>query len=330
VSIDMGAETDSRASTTSLALLAAAGSFGVLVALGLAGRSASLGRWRNLKTVCAVFALLTMARWLLFGTWLPPLWLEAGPSLESFLWMPAWCLFVVLGVVVSRGHDRFIYGWIVAVGWSMASLVAQEEAGFGVALVPAVGAMAVFFGRAWMSLPSKWMGLLVVALLLTVDLRRAEAALEGVRTDRLSNFLQGRGMGRFLLWRFESEDRVVVHRPGVLGYYSRRPLIDLSGRIHSSRPSPQQALAQEPVAVLPDRSIVSHKAQRVLMGSDWPEELEARYKQYAIQHQKAWNMVDVDPVWFHLYIRKDLPMLRPEIPASNGNILPRSDPFGAP
>jgi hypothetical protein len=105
-------------------------------------------------------------------------------------------------------------------------------------------------------------------------------------------------------------------------------MIDLSGVLHGRSMTPKDALMMDPVAVLPHRSIVSHKAQRIPMGTAWPDMLEGRYKQYAIQHQKQWRMVDVNPVWFHLYIRKDLPMLRPEIPKSNGNILPKKDPFG--
>ena len=134
-------------------------------------------------------------------------------------------------------------------------------------------------------------------------------------------------MGRFLLWRFEECDQVVVHQAGIVGYFSRRGMIDLSGSLHGHPVTPADALSNNPVAVLPPRSIVSHKAQRILMDTEWPRMLEDRYKQYAIQHQKQWKMVDMHPVWFHLYIRKDLPMLRPDIPASNGNIMPKEDPF---
>ena len=329
ISQDIDRPSEGRQSACLLAVLSWTGLFGVVVALGLALVGVRRGRWRNLKIVVLMFGVLTAARLVLYSTWLPPMsgreW-----SVSAFSWFPVWSALALIGVVRCFRTERFLYAWVVLVGWGMALTGMVESTGFGVSIVPTVGAMAVLFAETWSWLRIKSLGYALVFAVLVVDARTSEMALEEVRTERLSHYLQNKGMGRFLLWRFAPEDSIVVHRPGVIGYYSRRPLIDLSGRIHDKPPSPQEALNLNPVAVLPERSIVSQKAQRLIMSSSWPQSLEKRYKQYAIQHQKAWQMVDINPVWFHIYIRKDLPMLRPEIPKSNGNILPRANPFGDP
>ena len=270
-----------------------------------------------------------MFRWFLY-TSVVPVFPRFDPALSGFDRFPVWSALVFVGVVVSSRANRMMYGWVVLLGWVLAWMSAEDSTGFGVSMVPTVGAMAVLSADALYWLRGRWLSGVVVLLLVGVDARRSEVMVEEIRTARLSHYFQSKGMGRFLLWRFGPTDAILVHRPGVVGYYARRPLIDLSGRIHDSVPTPSEALHLNPVAVLPDRSIVSHKAQRLVMGSEWPSQLEDRYKQYAIQHQKGWQMVDVDPVWFHLYIRKDLPMLRPEIPKSNGNIMPPDNPFGDP
>ena len=326
---DLKSPSERRTTAYLLGILSWSGLFGLMVALGFAVTAAVQGRWRNLRVVAAMFACLTVVRWLLYATWLPPLPL-GELSFAPFEWFRAWSLLVVVGVILAIRSERMLYGWIVCVGWGLASYGPVEDAAFGASIVPTVGAMAVLFAETWTKLPIKGLGVIMMFLVFGLDGTRAERALEGVRTERLSHYLQSKAMGRFLLWRFGPDDLVVVHRPGVVGYYSRRPLIDLSGRIHENIPSPEEALGRNPSAVLPDRSIVSQKAQRLIMNAEWPTQLDERYKQYAIQHQKAWQMVDVDPVWFHIYIRKDLPMLRPEIPKSNGNILPSKNPFGDP
>lgn len=318
---DVKTKSQGRQSAMALGLLCCTGISGQVVAAGLALLGFRLGHKRNLTIVAAVLVVLNGIRRAVFGTWVPPVLIGPESISAIFSWMPALCLLSLLGLVVSWRRAQFPYIWALAVGWVSALVLGQEAGGFGVALLPAIGVMAVFVAHAMHMHRSLWFPLLMVLLVVGIDGRQGEQAVEDIRRSRLSHYLQGRGMGRFLLWRFGSDDRVVVHRPGVIGYYSRRPLIDMSGRLGGGV-TPEQALQENPVAVLPVRSIVSQKAQRVEMPESWPDQLEQRYKQYAIQHQKPWKMVDVDPVWFHIYIRKDLPMLRADIPASNGNILP--------
>ena len=329
---DLKSAKDRPQSTIALALLSWSGWLGLMASLGLASLSVRLGRWRNLMVVGLCFGLLTVLRWLLFKTVIPPVLSMPEGGWDVFAWMPGMCALSLVGLVASWriGRPFLPYAVILVSTWIGGFMGGQPAHGFGVALIPAVGVMVVLIADTIDQGHSKWWWIVIGLLMIGHDLKKGEAALSSVRQARLTNYFQGRGMGRFLLWRFNSEDRIIVHRPGVVSYYARRPVTDMSGRLHKNRPTPEQALEANPVAVLPEKSIVSQKAQRLELGDAWSPMLERHYKQYAIQHQKAWQMVDFDPVWFHIYIRKDLPMLRPDIPESNGNILPRADPFGAP
>ncbi len=312
-----------------LVLLTWSGVYGWLVALGLACFGARKQMWTPLRAVALASLVLVALRLWFFDAWLPPLQSFAIAGLEDFRWLIATLLTAGCGAILMCWRHRAPTPevWVLLVGVVSAGLWVRGLDGFGAAVVPMAGVLLLVCGELLARIPGAVWVLLCGSLLIGIDGVRTEMAVEGVRHERLRDFHQGRGMGRFLLWRFEENDQIVVHRAGVVGYFSRRGMIDLSGVLHGRPVTPEDALLKNPVAVLPHRSIVSHKAQRILMDTEWPRMLEDRYKQYAIQHQKQWQMVDMHPVWFHLYIRKDLPMLRPEIPASNGNIMPKEAPF---
>ena len=319
----------SRLTLAALLILSMSGIFGAVVALGLSGLGMRAGRWGPLKVVVCALVGLTLVRWTVFGTWLPPLLVNAHSGMEALLLMPVLVTTGMMGIALgwTQGVRTHALAWVVVVGMIYAALSGEPDHGFGSALVPAVGAFAVLSAHVVLAHPSRYWAMVFLLATASIDVRQTEAKLDDVAHARMADFLQSRGMGRFLLWRFEPEDAVVVHKPGALGYYSRRPIIDLSGRLKGAI-SRDAALEQNPVAVVPNRKMVSSEPQRLYLDPPWPPQLEQRYKQYAIQHQKPWQMVEVNPVWFHLYIRRDLPMLRPEIPKSNGNILPPDDPFG--
>jgi len=313
-----------------LFVLSVSGLFGMVISLGLALIAAPVHRWRCLRVVFSGILCVVVLRWAIFGTWASPVFIGPENGLEALWLMPIFVAMGWLGILFGRPQWRrtMALAWVLVVGTGFAAWTGQTTHGFGAALIPVMGAVTLLASNVLAAHRSVLWGLVLIGAAVMVDVRQTEAKLPDVAHARMSDFLQSRGMGRFLLWRFEPDDRVVVHKPGAVPYYSRRPVVDLSGRLHGHPVTPDAALAHDPVAVLPDRKLVSRKAQRLAMQSDWPDRLEKRYNQYAIQHQKAWQMVDVNPVWFHIYIRRDLPMLRAEIPQSNGNILPRADPFG--
>jgi hypothetical protein len=332
--LGVGAELESdeprKGTKVALLVLSLSGVFGAAVALGLSAMGVRIQRRNNLLLVASALLGLTALRWTFFGTWLPPLYIAPEDGLEALRLMPVCAGLGVVGIVMgwSRGPQTGALAWVVVVGAVYAYMTGQTQLGFGCALIPAMGAVIVLASNVLAAHRSPLWGLLLVLVAAAVDVQQTEQRVSDVAHARMSDFLQSRGMGRFILWRFEPEERVVVHKPGAVPYYCRRGVFDLSGRLQGHSVSPAFALEQEPEAILPDRKIVSNQAQRLYMTQPWPSRLEERYKQYAIQHQKPWKMVDANPVWFHIYIRRDLPMLRTDAPKSNGNILPPADPFG--
>ena len=125
-----------------LAALSWSGLFGLVVALGLALVGVRRGHWRNLKIVVLMFGVLTVARRLFYATWLPPLpgieW-----SLSAFMWLPVWSALALVGVALCLRTERFLYAWVVLVGWCLALIGSADSTDFGVAIVPTVGAMVV-------------------------------------------------------------------------------------------------------------------------------------------------------------------------------------------
>jgi hypothetical protein len=333
--VGVGTERDGlppqKKTRVALFVLSVSGVFGVLVSLGLAWMTPIAQRRQNLRLVICGLGGVIALRWVFFGTWLPPLFVGPETGLEAFKLMPICVGLGLLGIVLgwSQRPQTMPLAWVVIVGAVYALATGQAEHGFGQALIPVMGAVTVLASNVFVAHQSALWSVLLIAASVVFDVRQTEEKVSQVAHVRMSDFLQSRGMGRFLLWRFEADDWVVVHKPGAVPYYSRRPVVDLSGRLHGRTISLDEALDHEPVAVLPDRKMVSNKAQRLVMPPVWPERLEQRYNQYAIQHQKQWQMVAAHPVWFHLYIRRDLPMLRADIPKSNGNILPSADPFGS-
>jgi hypothetical protein len=137
---------------------------------------------------------------------------------------------------------------------------------------------------------------------------------------------------------------VAVHRPGVVPYYSHTVSVDLTGQTdgamaavapsdpagtdHPFRFDVLHALDSDPVAFLPPSYLLHDSPQRILQPSWFPPAVDARYMQHAIQVKKTWRVSQRDRVWVNIYIRRDLPMLRPEISVEQGNRFPDPDPFG--
>ena len=160
--------------------------------------------------------------------------------------MPIYVTMGLVGMVLgwSRGPRTMTLCWVVVVGLVIALVTGQPQDGFGVAMIPAIGALTVLVSDVVVARRSiLWSGFLAL-LVISIDLRQTEDQVSDVAHARMSDFLQSRGMGRFLLWRFEPEDRVVVHAPGAVAYYSRRPVVDLTGRLHGHPISVDDALDQ--------------------------------------------------------------------------------------
>jgi hypothetical protein len=323
-----------RRSVVALILLVSTGLCGLLIGLMLSVLSGFALRKRLFLVVMSVFLVCSGWRFLLFGSvWSRALELQLETFSfamlnPAFLAAPTMCILGLLGMVTGwqRGpRVRAPAGAVVI--WSLWACTGPTEAySFFDVWIPAFTMLTVLAAQVWqVHRSSALMGVLslaVVGCVTQFDLRTAEQVQE-VNLERQIQLKQAQGMARFIRWRFLPDEWVAVHSPGAVPYHARRPVFDLSGRTEAENVSPSALIQRSPSGILPKNNLISTRPMRLLLDPDYQEVVGKQYKQYAIQQQKKWKLVRANPVWFHIYIRQDLPMLSPDISEKDGNQFPK-------
>jgi hypothetical protein len=293
-------------------------------------------RQRLFVIVTAIVLAWSCGRLLLFDdVW--PRALEL--RLESFSFSSVDSLFTVAPTLCVLGLLGMVFGWGqgprvrssagAVVIWSLWACTGPIEANsFFDQWIPAMTMMTVLGSQLW-SLHRKPIisGILSVAAIGSwsqFDLQTTTQVSQ-INMDRQIELKQAQGMARFIRWRFLPDEWVAVHSPGAVPYHARRPFIDLSGTTEVEAVSASWVMKRSPSGILPENNFISTRPMRLPLGESYQELVDKQYKQYAIQQQKKWKLVRAHPVWFHIYIRKDLPMLSPDISEEEGNQFPKAE-----
>ena len=311
-----------------LALLTLSGCVPTLFAIGL-----GLACWRKwLAFVWGALAVLTGARWLIFGVVLPH---GFADKLSSFKLDNFASLFQGVSGFVGLGFLALLFSlfavraqslemktkraqlWPIAFAlltWVVAAVFGEGRAfDFGSALVPvlAMGGLALALAINGAKKPAVF-AVFVALSLAFIDTVPGFMARQNITHGRMSTFKRARHMARFLRWRFSDEHLVVTQTAGILPYLLKRPTFDLSGTTHTQAVDIDSVLAKKAEAMIPVGRIVSVNAERLGMSPDWDwREVAKTHNQHALQFNPGWGFKGKRGLWFNLYMDKNLPKFLP-------------------
>ena len=325
-----------RRSVVAVVVLVSTGLPGLLIGLMLALMSGATLRKRLFLVVATVFMTWTFWRFLVFeNVW--PRALEL--RLETFSLASLSTAFAAAPTMFVLGLLGMLFGWGkgpcvrasagAAIVWSLWACTGTiEEHSFFDVWVPVGAMLAVLGSHVWSANRTPklmvFVGFLVIGSWSQLEATTAKQAQE-INFERTAQLKQAQGMARFIRWRFLPEEWVAVHSPGGVPYHARRPFIDLSGTTEMEDVSPSILIKRSPSGILPRNNFVSTHPMRIPLDKAFREPVGKKYNQHAIQQQKKWKLVRAHPIWFHIYIRKDLPMLSPDISEEEGNQFPKTD-----
>jgi hypothetical protein len=320
VSADLDRPEGGRSSLTWLGLLSLCGVAPLMIAAGLAFTyRRQRPQWG--VVVLVSLSIMSVARMAIFGSLVPQSFQAQLGQLDTSAWLEALRLSPVLvvlslvGLAVSRRAGERVWPVVLAMlAWVFVGVVGVAEAeDFGAVMVPVLALLALCAGRGLEGLPSRWLGFAGLLAVGAVDLRVAWADREAAAHARTSAFKQARVMTRFLKWRFEDDVTVVTQTAGILPYFYGRSVFDLTGITHAQPVSPEFVLALNAEVMIPQGQIVSVTAERLSMGVNWDWQVVGEtHHQHAIQHHKEWDLINIYPIWFNLYMRADLSKYRPD------------------
>ncbi|MGB0638344.1 MAG: hypothetical protein ACPGTU_03355, partial [Myxococcota bacterium] len=329
-----------RRTLVALILLVSTGLPGTLIGMLLAAMSGALLRKRLFMTVLLIALFWSCGRFLLFES----LWSRAVEiRLETFSFSPLQAVFTAAPTLCILGLLGVMFGWgkgLIVRAFAGATLIwtlwactgLSEPNSFFDAWLPAVTMLTVLGCQLWAAhrttMIAGALSLVVLGGWSQLDWQTA-AQVSQVNLDRQIELKQSQGMARFIRWRFLPDEWVAVHSPGAIPYHARRPFIDLSGTTEAEEISAPRVMERSPSGIVPKSNFVSTRPMRLPLDEAYRELVDKQYKQYAIQQQKKWKLVRAHPVWFHIYIRKDLPMLSPDISEEEGNQFPKTDVAGS-
>ena len=151
----------------------------------------------------------------------------------------------------------------------------------------------------------------------SVDVLQTHARGEPILTHRKIRMVRGRAMGRFLSLRFaEDIQTVAVHQPGILGFYTKGPVMDLSGqtdrdlaRAGTRKAVMGQVLVELPAVVVHPRLRGGPKPGRLPTPDWYPAAFGDAYATTSFSARRRWGLVDrPGPFWLHMFVRRGVPM----------------------
>lgn len=308
--------------------LALTGPFGAVTSLGLAAMCIDRERRSLLMAVGAAMAV----QWSIA---VPVLGLDGMPSLAVHLDriqpLRAAGAIVLLPVLCALGAASLFWGspkrraaaWALLV-WAIHGVAGMADTGsMSGRFVPVFVVLVWLAPEAMVQMRRGRHWVPVLLALFAIDAVGSRSGLEDVSRDRRVALKESQAMARFLKWRFQPRETVVLHSPGALAYHYGGPVIDASGFTESRDVSPEAVLAMDPTAMVPRHSYVGPGIVRSVMWAGYGERVRAQYDQHSVQHQKKWGLTRARPVFFQYFIRNTLPRLPARISEDDGNRFPK-------
>jgi hypothetical protein len=151
--------------------------------------------------------------------------------------------------------------------------------------------------------------------------RRAQSIVE----QRVKRASQAELLGRFFAFRFKQGERVAVHQPGMIPYFSRGPVLDLSGktdrviarrwRADDATQSGLQQIALDHALVVRPAVIVHPKRRggvrpkRLDIPKAYPSDFAEHYSTTSFTPRKRWDLMPyAGRRWLHFFVRRGIPM----------------------
>ncbi len=333
-----------RTSVVWLVLLSLTGISGGILALLLAvvGPSMRPGRvWVRLRAVGMTWACLSLCRWLYYGDLVPNSWRSLGTADAARLsrgggWLldllqtsPVLVILTLVGVVLAlfgrrnRGYalGMFSATVVVCVPWLIA--VAPSKLAFFQPLMVIVVPMLVL---ASIPMAALWQPLGRLGWLMALAVLASFGALDGAQTHERAGPLlnhrkirmkRGRAMGRFLSLRFDNQaQQVAFHQPGIMGFYTQGPVLDLSGQtdpdlvgLAGRKEAIRRVLETQPAVVVHPKMRGGRKPGRLRTPDWYPPEFGDTYTTVSFSARKRWRLVEhAGPYWLHLFVRRGVAM----------------------
>ena len=302
------------------------GPFGLAVTLGMAVLGA-----RSVLASAVAAAGLQLGLALLFGLdaatafWFDLAALDIGRLGQLVSTAP---VLLILGAAAvfraGTGDPAIRCGlWAVAVWLIYGASGAPDTASLADRFVPCLVVLS-WLGAWSMSLPRR-SGLIVLATVSLgfLDVAGSRVGFEDAAKERRVTLKESQVMARFLRWRFDPKETVVLHSPGSIAYHYGGPVVDASGRTEVRDVSPPAILEMGPSAMVPAGQYVGQTITFTPMFSTHQEALRAKYDHHSVQHQRKWGLTRANPVFFQYLTLKTLARLPDHISEEDGNRFPK-------
>jgi len=151
--------------------------------------------------------------------------------------------------------------------------------------------------------------------------RRARVIVQ----QRAKRASQAELLGRFFAFRFQQGERVAVHQPGMIPYFSQGPVLDLSGKTDRviarrwraddgtrrglQRIALDHAMVVRPAAIVHPKRRGGGRPKRLNIPKAYPSDFADHYSTTSFTPRKRWDLMTyTGRRWLHFFVRRGIPM----------------------